>query len=164
MEGAERIMLGSNNYLGLTGDERVKQGAATRSSATDRADRLAPAQRHDRPAPRARARARRVDGTEDAIVFTTGHQANVGASARCSRPATRSSSTPATTPRSSTARPLARQAAPFRHNRLDKLETTLAARRRRRRRARRRRRRVLDGGRRAPTAEIVELCARMAPG
>src|SRR4029453_9042139 len=27
MEGAERIMLGSNNYLGLTGDERVVQGA-----------------------------------------------------------------------------------------------------------------------------------------
>ena len=27
MEGAPRIMLGSNNYLGLTGDERVMQGA-----------------------------------------------------------------------------------------------------------------------------------------
>ena len=27
MEGAERVMLGSNNYLGLTGDERVMQGA-----------------------------------------------------------------------------------------------------------------------------------------
>ena len=27
MEGAKRIMLGSNNYLGLTGDERVRQGA-----------------------------------------------------------------------------------------------------------------------------------------
>jgi 8-amino-7-oxononanoate synthase len=27
MEGAQRIMLGSNNYLGLTGDERVLQGA-----------------------------------------------------------------------------------------------------------------------------------------
>ena len=27
MEGRETIMLGSNNYLGLTGDERVKQGA-----------------------------------------------------------------------------------------------------------------------------------------
>ena len=27
MEGSARIMLGSNNYLGLTGDERVKQGA-----------------------------------------------------------------------------------------------------------------------------------------
>src|SRR5262249_49046448 len=28
MEGKARIMLGSNNYLGLTGDGRVKQGAA----------------------------------------------------------------------------------------------------------------------------------------
>src|SRR5258707_11906163 len=27
MEGRETIMLGSNNYLGLTGEERVKQGA-----------------------------------------------------------------------------------------------------------------------------------------
>src|SRR5258708_36163910 len=27
MEGAPRIMLASNNYLGLTGDERVMQGA-----------------------------------------------------------------------------------------------------------------------------------------
>src|ERR1700694_2665441 len=27
MEGARRIMLGSNNYLGLTGDARVQQGA-----------------------------------------------------------------------------------------------------------------------------------------
>src|SRR3954454_2003330 len=28
MEGAERVMLGSNNYLGLTRDPRVKQAAA----------------------------------------------------------------------------------------------------------------------------------------
>src|SRR5205085_6138097 len=27
MEGAERVMLGSNNYLGLTGDDRVKAAA-----------------------------------------------------------------------------------------------------------------------------------------
>src|SRR6059058_5258225 len=27
MEGKRRIMLGSNNYLGLTGDERVQRGA-----------------------------------------------------------------------------------------------------------------------------------------
>src|SRR2546428_46145 len=27
MEGRERLMLGSNNYLGLTGDERVKEAA-----------------------------------------------------------------------------------------------------------------------------------------
>ena len=32
MEGAERIMLGSNNYLGLTADERVIQGAARRAA------------------------------------------------------------------------------------------------------------------------------------
>ena len=34
MEGAERIMLGSNNYLGLTADPRVAGRAATRSTAT----------------------------------------------------------------------------------------------------------------------------------
>ena len=35
MEGAERIMLGSNNYLGLTSDPRVVAGArATRWTAT----------------------------------------------------------------------------------------------------------------------------------
>ena len=35
MEGAERIMLGSNNYLGLTADERVHAGRrATRWTAT----------------------------------------------------------------------------------------------------------------------------------
>ena len=28
MEGAERVMLGSNNYLGLTRDPRVKRAAA----------------------------------------------------------------------------------------------------------------------------------------
>src|SRR5881396_1470758 len=28
MEGRERLMLGSNNYLGLTGDGRVKEAAA----------------------------------------------------------------------------------------------------------------------------------------
>jgi 7-keto-8-aminopelargonate synthetase-like enzyme len=50
MEGAPRIMLGSNNYLGLTGDERVIQGArdalarygtasSSRTSPTGRAPR-----------------------------------------------------------------------------------------------------------------------------
>src|SRR5215208_7174232 len=29
MEGSRRIMLGSNNYLGLTGDPRVKEAART---------------------------------------------------------------------------------------------------------------------------------------
>ena len=34
MEGRETIMLGSNNYLGLTGDERVKEAARTRSTTS----------------------------------------------------------------------------------------------------------------------------------
>ena len=34
MEGAERIMLGSNNYLGLTGDERVIRAPRTPCTAT----------------------------------------------------------------------------------------------------------------------------------
>ena len=58
MEGRRRIMLGSNNYLGLTGDERVKQGAldALNRYGTGH-HRLALPERHDRSAPRARARA-----------------------------------------------------------------------------------------------------------
>ena len=79
MEGAERIMLGSNNYLGLTGDERVIQGAR---------DAL---ERYGTGLTGSRLLNGTIDlhleleaelaewmGTEDAIVFTTGHQANVG--------------------------------------------------------------------------------------
>ena len=63
VEGRQRIMLGSNNYLGLTGDERVKPGRPRRAGPLrHRPDRLAPAQRHHAAAPRARARDRRVDG------------------------------------------------------------------------------------------------------
>ena len=63
MEGRETIMLGSNNYLGLTGDERVKQARPGRArDLRHRRDRLAAAERDD-PAPRrARARAGGVDG------------------------------------------------------------------------------------------------------
>jgi 8-amino-7-oxononanoate synthase len=79
MEGAERIMLGSNNYLGLTGDERVIQGAR---------DAL---ERYGTGMTGSRFLNGTIDlhlelereiaewmGTEEAIVFTTGHQANVG--------------------------------------------------------------------------------------
>ena len=63
MEGRETIMLGSNNYLGLTGDPRVKQAArdALETYGTG-AHRLAAAERDHAAAPRARARAGRVDG------------------------------------------------------------------------------------------------------
>jgi 8-amino-7-oxononanoate synthase len=80
MEGKPRIMLGSNNYLGLTGDERVRQGAldavakygtgltgsrflnGTIDLHLELEDELA-----------------QWLGTESALVFTTGHQANLGA-------------------------------------------------------------------------------------
>src|SRR3954454_9788715 len=79
MEGAERIMLGSNNYLGLTADARVIQGAH---------DAL---ERYGTGLTGSRLLNGTIDlhlaleleiaewmGTEEAIVFTTGHQANVG--------------------------------------------------------------------------------------
>jgi 8-amino-7-oxononanoate synthase len=80
MEGKRRIMLGSNNYLGLTGDERVKQGA------------LEALNRYGTGLTGSRFLNGTIDlhvelereladwfGTDDAIVFTTGHQANLGA-------------------------------------------------------------------------------------
>src|ERR1700760_1908139 len=80
MEGARRIMLGSNNYLGLTGDERVRKGA------------LDALQRYGTGITGSRFLNGTLDlhivlereladwlGTESALVFTTGHQANVGA-------------------------------------------------------------------------------------
>jgi 8-amino-7-oxononanoate synthase len=80
MEGAQRVMLGSNNYLGLTGDERVRQGAL---------DALA---RYGTGLTGSRFLNGTISlhleleeeladwlGTEAALVFTTGHQANIGA-------------------------------------------------------------------------------------
>jgi len=80
MEGSRRIMLGSNNYLGLTGDERVQRGA------------LDALRRYGTGLTGSRFLNGTIDlhleledelaqwlGTEAAIVFTTGHQANLGA-------------------------------------------------------------------------------------
>src|SRR6059058_516477 len=79
MEGAARIMLGGNNYLGLTEDERVIQGARDaleRYGTGLTGSRLlnGTTQMH------LELEAEIADwmGAEDAIVFTTGHQANVG--------------------------------------------------------------------------------------
>jgi 8-amino-7-oxononanoate synthase len=79
MEGAQRIMLGSNNYLGLTGDPRVAAGAR---AALDRYGTGLTGSRLlngtiDLHLELERELAAWM-GTEDAIVFTTGHQANVG--------------------------------------------------------------------------------------
>jgi 8-amino-7-oxononanoate synthase len=79
MEGAERIMLGSNNYLGLTGDERVIAGAR---DALDRyGTGLTGSRLLNGTIPLHLELEREIAewmGTEEAIVFTTGHQANVG--------------------------------------------------------------------------------------
>src|SRR3954470_8573091 len=79
MEGARRIMLGSNNYLGLTGDERVMKGAedALHRYGTG----LTGSRFLNGTIPIHLELERDIAewmGTEDALVFTTGHQANVG--------------------------------------------------------------------------------------
>jgi 8-amino-7-oxononanoate synthase len=79
MEGAERIMLGSNNYLGLTGDERVMQGAeqALHRYGTG----LTGSRLLNGTIPLHLELEQEIAewmGTEAAIVFSTGHQANVG--------------------------------------------------------------------------------------
>jgi 8-amino-7-oxononanoate synthase len=79
MEGADRIMLGSNNYLGLTDDPRVIAGAeqALRSYGTG----LTGSRLLNGTTPLHLELERELAewmGTADALVFTTGHQANVG--------------------------------------------------------------------------------------
>jgi 8-amino-7-oxononanoate synthase len=79
MEGAARIMLGSNNYLGLTGDERVMDGA--RDALARYGTGLTGSRFLNGTIPLHVELEREIAewmGTEAALVFTTGHQANVG--------------------------------------------------------------------------------------
>ncbi len=79
MEGAERIMLGSNNYLGLTGDPRVVEGA--RAALDAYGTGLTGSRLLNGTIPlHLELEAEIADwmGAEDAMVFTTGHQTNVG--------------------------------------------------------------------------------------
>src|SRR5213082_1789813 len=80
MEGRQRIMLGSNNYLGLTGDERVKRGArdALQRYGTGLTGSRFLNGTIDLHVELERELAEWLE-TEAALVFTTGHQANVGA-------------------------------------------------------------------------------------
>jgi 8-amino-7-oxononanoate synthase len=78
MEGAERIMLGSNNYLGLTGDERVMKGAedALHRYGTG----LTGSRFLNGTIPLHLELEREIAewmSTDAALVFTTGHQANL---------------------------------------------------------------------------------------
>lgn len=80
MEGQRRIMLGSNNYLGLTSDERVLKGA---HDAIDRYGSGVTGSRllNGTLDLHLELEEELADwlGTEDAIVYTTGAQANLGA-------------------------------------------------------------------------------------
>src|SRR5579859_3848293 len=79
MDGAPRIMLGSNNYLGLTADERVMQGA--RDALARYGTGLTGSRLLNGTTPLHLELERELAewmGADDAIVFTTGHQANVG--------------------------------------------------------------------------------------
>src|SRR5918912_968539 len=79
MEGARRIMLGSNNYLGLRAGPRVQQ------AARDALDRYGTGLTGSRLLNgtidlhlQLEAELAEWMGTDEALVFTTGHQANVG--------------------------------------------------------------------------------------
>jgi 8-amino-7-oxononanoate synthase len=80
MEGKPRIMLGSNNYLGLTGDERVKQAAqaALLKYGTGLTGSRFLNGTIDLHVALEQELAEWLD-TEAALVFTTGHQANLSA-------------------------------------------------------------------------------------
>jgi 8-amino-7-oxononanoate synthase len=127
MEGQRRIMLGSNNYLGLTGDERVKQGAR---DALDRYGTGLTGSRflNGTTDLHVKLEAELADwlATESALVFTTGHQANVGALGAILAPGDTvvvdSGDHASILDGCLVSRAKLR---PFRHGRLDKLESTL---------------------------------------
>src|SRR6478672_10161840 len=127
MEGAERIMLGSNNYLGLTADERVLKGAedALHRYGTG----LTGSRLLNGTIPlHLELEAEIADwmGTEDAIVFTTGHQANVGTLGTLLAPGDTVVADSGDHASILDGCLLSRaKLRPFRHNRLDKLEKQL---------------------------------------
>src|SRR3954451_20931550 len=162
MEGAEHVMLGSNNYLGLTGDERVKQGA--RDALERYGTGLTGSRLLNGTIPLHLELERELAewmGTEEAIVFTTGHQANVGTLGTLLAPGDTVIADSGDHASILDGCLLSRaKLRPFRHNRLDKLEKMLV-------------RSADDGGGVlvvvdgvfsmegdvAPLPEIVELCA-----
>jgi len=127
MEGHQRIMLGSNNYLGLTGDARVKD------AARDALERFGTGLTGSRFLNGTLSLHLELEreladfmGTEDALVFTTGYLANTGAIGTLLGPGDTvicdSGDHASILDAVSMSRARIR---PFRHNRLDKLESML---------------------------------------
>src|SRR5829696_7409425 len=128
VEGKPRIMLGSNNYLGLTGDERVIR------AAHDAIDELGTGLTGSRllngTTPLHLELEREIaewQGTEEALVFSTGHQANVGTLGTILAPGDTVIADSADHASILDGCLLSRaKLRPFRHGRLDKLERQLA--------------------------------------
>jgi 8-amino-7-oxononanoate synthase len=127
MEGKERIQLGSNNYLGLTGDERVKQAA--RDALEKYGTALTGSRFLNGTIPlhlELETEIAEWMPTEDAIVFTAGYLANVGCIGTLLDPGDTvivdSGDHASILDAVSMSRARIR---PFRHNRLDKLEQML---------------------------------------
>ena len=127
MEGAERIMLGSNNYLGLTADPRVMAGA--RDALERYGTGLTGSRLLNGTLELHLELEREIAewmGTEDAIVFTTGHQANVGTLGTILAPGDTVVADSGDHASILDGCLLSRaKLRPFRHNRLDKLERSL---------------------------------------
>ncbi len=127
VEGAEKVMLGSNNYLGLTGDERVKQAAR---DALERYGTGLTGSRFlngtlDLHLQLERELADWI-GTEDALVYTTGYLANTGAIGTLLDPGDTVICDSGDHASILDAVSLSRaRVRPYRHNRLDKLESML---------------------------------------
>jgi 8-amino-7-oxononanoate synthase len=163
IEGREVVMLGSNNYLGLTGDERVR--AAAREALDRYGTALTGSRFMNGTTPLHVELERELAdwmGTEDALCFTTGYQVNLGTIGTLLEPGdtvicdSGDHASILDGCRLSGAR-----LRPFRHNRIDKLERMLE-------------RAADDGGGVmvivdgvfsmegdiAPLAQIVEACER----
>ena len=127
VEGRQRIMLGSNNYLGLTDDERVKQGA--RDALEAYGTGLTGSRLMNGTTPLHLELEREIAqwmGDEEAIVFTTGHQANVGTLGAILAPGDTVVADSADHASILDGCLLSRaKLRPFRHGRLDKLERQL---------------------------------------
>src|SRR5918998_1113110 len=127
MEGRERLTLGSNNYLGLTGDQRVKDAArpALRHYGTG----LTGSRFMNGTTPLHLELERELAdwmGSEDALVYTTGYLANTGAIGTLLDPGDTVICDSGDHASILDAVLLSRaRVRPFRHNRLDKLELML---------------------------------------
>jgi 8-amino-7-oxononanoate synthase len=128
MEGRERITLGSNNYLGLTGDKRVKDAA--RAALDHYGTGLTGSRFMNGTTPLHLELERQLAdwmGSEDALVYTTGYLANTGAIGTLLDPGDTVICDSGDHASILDAVSLSRaRVRPFRHNRLDKLESMLS--------------------------------------